>query len=159
KLGEIQKFEAQLIELVRSHPEEIGFQKRLVKFYVDQHRDSDAEKELRRIANANPTNSELELDLVRLLYSTKGRDAAKNELLDRIDAGGDVFLYKIALADLYLSYGNFSGAEQLIRDLIRNTASPEQTLAAQTKLAEIYLKDNKIEDAESLASEILRKDP
>ena len=159
KLGETQKFEAQLIELVRSHPEEIGFQKRLVKFYIDQHRDSDAEKELRRIANANPTNSELELDLVRLLYSAKGRDAAKQELLDRIDAGGDVFLYRIALADLYLSYGNFSGAEQLIRDLISNTTSPEQTRAAQTKLAEIYLKNNKIEDAEARASEILRTDP
>ena len=44
----------------------------------------------------NPSD-EANLDIVRFLYTTKGPDAARQELNDRIKAGGDVFPYQMAL--------------------------------------------------------------
>ena len=107
---------------------------------------------------ANPTNSEAGLDLVRFLYATKGPAAAKQELVARINAGGEVFSYQIALADFDFNQGNFADAEKLIQDVMSHASSAEQALAARVKLAEMDFKKNKVDAAESLVSEILRKD-
>ena len=47
---------------------------------------------------------------------------------------------------------------QLIQNLVSHASSAEQALAAQVKLAEMDFKRNKIDAAEALVSEILRKD-
>ena len=147
-----------LQQLAQLHPKDGLFRKQLIKFYVDQHRIDDAEKEARTLVQENPTNSEAELDLVRLLYAAKGPDAARKELIARIDAGGEIFPYQIALADFDFSQGNFADAEQQIQNLVRHSSSNEQILAAQIKLAEMAFKRNKIDAADSIVSEILRKD-
>ena len=97
QLGETPQFELLLQQLAELHPKDGLFRKQLIKFYVDQHRMDDAEKEARALVQENPTNSEAELDLVRLLYAAKGPDAARNELIARINAGGEIFPYQIAL--------------------------------------------------------------
>ena len=81
ELGEIRQFESLLQQLAELHPKDGVFRKQLIKFYVDQHRMDDAEKEARALVQENPNNSEAELDLVRLLYAAKGPVAASNELL------------------------------------------------------------------------------
>ena len=140
QLGESQQFESLLRKLIELHPKEVAFRKQLIKFYVDQHREDDAEKEIRAMVEENPTNSEAELDLVRLLYAAKGPAAARQELVARINAGGEVFPYQIALADFDFSQGNFAEAEQRIQNLVSHASSKEQTLAAQIKLAEMDFK-------------------
>jgi cellulose synthase operon protein C len=158
QLGESQQFESLLRQLTELHPKEGAFRQQLIKFYVDQHRMDDAEKEARARVRENPTNPETELDLVRLLYAAKGATAARQELIARIDAGGEVFPYQIALADFDFSQGNFAEAEQRIQNLLSHLSSNEQILAAQIKLAEIDFKRSKIDAAEAIVSEILRKD-
>ncbi len=158
ELGDMQQFESLLRNLARAHPEQIAFQKQLVKFYVDRNRGADAEKELRAMVEANPSNPEAELDLVHFLYASKGPNAARQELVGRIDAGGEVFEYQIALADFDFSQGNFADAEQRVQNLVSRARSTDQTVAAQIKLAEMAFKRNKIDAAEALVSEILRKD-
>ena len=100
----------------------------------------DAEKESRALVQQNPTNSEAQLDLVRLLYTAKGREAARIELVARINAGGEIFPYQIALADFDFSQGNFADAEQQLQNLVGQSSSNEQSLLAQTKLAEMAFK-------------------
>ena len=158
QLGETRQFESLLQQLTELHPKDGVFRKQLIKFYVDQHRTDDAEKEARALVQENPTNSEAELDLVRLLYAAKGPVAARQELVARINAGGEVFPYQIALADFDFSQGNFAEAEQQIQNLVSHASSKEQILAAQIKLAEMAFKRNKIDAAEAIVSEILRKD-
>ena len=158
QLGEWQQLEALLRRLVKFYPEQIAFQKQLIKFYVDQHRQNDAEKEIRAMVESNPTNPEAELDLVRFLYTSKGPAAARQELDRRINAGGEVFPYQIALADFDFSQGNFTDAEERIQNLVGHSSSPQQILAAQIKLAEMDFKRSKIDAAEAIVSEILRKD-
>ena len=158
QLGETREFELQLRQLTELHPKDGVFRKQLIKFYVDQHRMDDAEKEARALVQENPTNSEAELDLVRLLYAAKGPAAARDELVARIDAGGEVFPYQIALADFDFSQGKFAEAEQQIQSLVSQASSKENILAAQIKLAEMAFKRDKIDVAEATVSEILRKD-
>jgi len=158
QLGETREFELQLRELTELHPKDGVFQKQLIKFYVDQRRMDDAEKEARVLVQQNPTSSEAELDLVRLLYAAKGPAAARDELIARIHAGGEVFPYQIALADFDFSQGKFVEAEQQIQSLVNQASSKENILAAQIKLAEMAFKRDKIDIAEATVSEILRKD-
>ena len=109
QLGEMGQFESLLQQLTELHPKDGVFRKQLIKLYVDQHRTDDAEKEARALVQENPTNSEAELDLVRLLYAAKGPISARQELVARINAGGEVFPYQIALANFDFSQGNFAG--------------------------------------------------
>ena len=158
QLGDMQKVESLLRELMVQHPQQIGFRRQLIRFYHDQNRDGDAEKVARSAVNANPTDSEAELDLVQFLNVSKGIAAAKDELTARIEAGGDVFPFQIALADLDLAQGDFIDAEKELRELANRAHSAAQARLAQTKLAEAYLKLRKIDAAEALAAEILSKD-
>ncbi len=158
QLGDSRQFEALLRKLMELYPAAIGFRKQLVKFYIDQHRQDEAEKEIRTIVEANPADSASELDLVRFLLAVRGPAAARQELVARINAGGEVFPYQIALADFDFSQGNVTDSEQLLRNLVDHAGSSEQVVAAQTKLAEMYLNGNKTEAAEAVISEILRKD-
>ena len=123
QLGETRQFESLLQQLTELHPKGGVFRKQLIKFYVDQHRTDDAEKEARALVQENPSNSEAELDLVRLLYAAKGPVAARQELIARINAGGEVFPYQIALADFDFSQRNFAEAEQQIQNLLSHTSS------------------------------------
>lgn len=158
QLGKSQQSESLLRKLIELHPENIAFRRQLEKGYIDQHRDSDAEEEMRATVTANPTNTEAELDLVRFLNGTKGPAAARQELVARINAGGDVFHYQIVLADFDFAQGKFADAEQLVRNLLSHASSSEQTIAAQVKLAEMDFKRSKFDAAEALVSEILRQD-
>src|SRR5262245_26782645 len=126
QLGETRRLEALLQQLAKQHPNNGIFRRQLIKFYINQHRTDDAESEARVLVEENPTNSEVQLDLVRLLYVAKGPAAAREELIARINAGGEIFPYQIALADFDFSQGNFSEAEQQIRNLTSHASSKEQ---------------------------------
>ena len=150
--------EAQLRQLVELHPKEPAFRKQLVRFYITQHRDSDAEAELRNIAAEDTKNATAELDLVRFLAAIKGPGAAQAELLDRIKAGGDVFTYQLALADLDFSQGNYSDSVEILQTIAADKQSPEHAVAAKIKLAEQDLARKDIPAAESIVSDILSGD-
>lgn len=158
QLGQSQKFESLLRQLAESHRKESLFRKQLIKFYLDNNRIDDAEKEARALVQENPTNPEAELDLVRLLYAVKGATAARQELDTRISAGGDVFPYQIAVADFDFAQGKFADAEQRIQKVLNTPISNEQSLAAEVKLAEMNFKRSKIDAAEAIVSGVLRKD-
>ena len=75
--GDLKSAEAALKKLVELNPQEPGYRKLLINFYVEQHRIDDAEKEMRGLAAANPSDSEAALDLVRFLYTIKKSPASR----------------------------------------------------------------------------------
>ncbi len=156
--GDQKSIEVLLQQLIQKHPKETLYRKQLVKLYVDQKRSAEAEKELRALASANPTDFQAGLDVARYLHTTKGPAAARQELQTRVGGGGDVFQYQIALAELYFADGNTRDAELLLEKLAAESTSAERTLMAQAKLAEMYLSNKKVEAAESLLSKVLEKD-
>ena len=158
KTQDLQKAEALLQELIAQHPKETGFKKELVKLYIYQHRNDDAEKEERAIVAADPGNVQNELELVRLLGVTKGPAAAKQELVSRISAGGDTFAYQIALAQLNYAQGDFSDSEAALKKIISGDNSADHVLTARISLAQMYLARKQIDAASALVSDILAKD-
>ena len=158
QLGDLPQVEALLKKLVDLYPQEVAFRRQLVKFYVDQHRPNDAESELRAIVAADPKSSAALLDLVRFLYVTKGPAAARAELVTRINAGGDVFTYQMALADFDYARGNFADSFKLLELLTTDNSSPEHALAAKIKLAQMKLDRKDVDGAETLVSGILQGD-
>jgi tetratricopeptide (TPR) repeat protein len=158
RMGDPKRVESLLKELVQANPKEVVYRKQLVKHYVDQKRPADAERELRAIASVNPKDQEAGLDVARYLYGSKGTAAARQELHSRVASGGDVFAYQVALAELYFAEGNFTDAAQLLEKLAGGAGPADQTLLAQSKLAEMYLSSKKFEPAATLVANILAKD-
>ena len=125
---------------------------------MKQKRYDDAEKELRAFAAANPSDASAGLNVVRFLHQFKGPAAARQELMARINAGGQVFQYQLALADLDLAKARWRTAFNCSKVSSAMQRSPEDILAAQVKLAQIQFQQKKFDRAEELVSSILRKD-
>src|SRR5215468_1872518 len=118
--GDLPKAEATLQTLVAVKPE---FRTQLVQLYTAERRFDDAERELRGIAAAKPTDSKVGLDVVRFLANFRGANAAKDELSARIKAGDDVFPYQMALVDLNFLQGNHADAVNVLNDVIKKADS------------------------------------
>ncbi len=74
---------------------------------------------MRGLAAANPADSEAALDVVRFLYTIKKAPAAAREELNaRINAGGEIFPYQMALAEMDFAEGNLTDGKQLLEKLI-----------------------------------------
>jgi tetratricopeptide (TPR) repeat protein len=158
QMGNAQEVEAVLHKLIELYPQQSDFRRQLVKRYLDEKRPDEAEKVLRALAAANPADVKAELELVRFLRSVKGPDAARQELATRINAGGQVFHYQIALAQFDFAQGHVTDSIQLLEKLADNADSREHALTAQAKLAEIHLSNKNFDAAEAVVTEILRKD-
>jgi cellulose synthase operon protein C len=156
--GDTAQAEALLRKLIADNPKNDRLRAQLVQLYLSSKRFDDAERELRLAADGAPTDTKLGMNLVRFLLSAKGAKAARDELGARIKAGGDVFDYQVALADLDFAEGNVEAATQSLKGLAGTASTPERKLLAQTKLAEMYVNKGNFSAAEPIVSEVLQKD-
>ena len=158
RMGNLAQAESSLRKLIELHPKEPAFRAQLTRFYIAHKRPADAVKEQRAVVAANPADSNAELTLVNLLGALEGPAAARTELVSRINAGGSVFPYQLALAKLDFSQGNVADSTKLLDQLIGSLSSADDILAARTTLAGMYLSKNNVAAAEPLISDILRVD-
>jgi pentatricopeptide repeat protein len=156
--GDLQKAEPLLRKLIAQDPKQTVYRNQLIQLLMAQRRFDEAEKELRAKAEADPSDSKAGLDLARFLNSVKGAEAARAELDARIKAGGDVFDYQIALAQLEAGQGKVDDATQLLQTLAKSATTPARKAAAQLNLAEIYLVKGNLAAAEPVIAEILAAD-
>ena len=159
KMGDFKQQEALLRKFIDLYPSESGPRNSLINLYVKQQRYDDAEKELRALAAANPSNLAAGLNVVLFLQQFKGPAAAREELMARINAGDEQKIkYQLALAEFDLAQGRVADGIQLLESLVSSARSSEDLLAAQVKLAQIQFRQKKFDVAEALVSSILRKD-
>ena len=159
KLGQSKETEQLLRKLIEMYPKIVNFRQALVNFYIDKKRFDDAEKELRAISSANPSDVNAGLNLVRFLQQHKGAAAARQELValsKKADAAP--FKYQIALAEFEYSQGQADESIKLLEKLSSGDHAKEQIITAKLALAEIYLKQKKHDAAKLLISEVLSKD-
>lgn len=159
KSQDLPQAEAVLQKLVGLYPKEARFKQALIRLYLAQHRNDDAEKVQRDIVAADPKNAQAQLGLVRLLNTTRGPAAAQQQLVALIKGGGDIFPYQIALAQLNFTQGKAADAIAALKQIIGDSASaPDHVLTARINLAEMYLNQKKIDAADPIVSDILAKD-
>ncbi|WP_339037618.1 tetratricopeptide repeat protein [Bradyrhizobium symbiodeficiens] len=156
--GDLAEAEKLVRQLVADYPQETSARLQLIQILTAERKFDDAEKELRARVASSPTDSKLELDLVRFLNTFKGADAARAELESRIKAGGDVFDYRFALAELNFVGNRQSDAISDLQKLVSETGNADQKLKAQVRLAEMLTAKGDKAAAEPLISEILAKD-
>jgi tetratricopeptide (TPR) repeat protein len=156
--GDTSQAESLLRRLVADNPKDSRLRAQLVQLYLTSKRFDDAERELRSVADATPADTKLGMNLVRFLLTVKGGKSARDELVARIKAGGDVFDYQIALAELDFTEGNLESAAQSLTGLVAIASNPERKLLAQTKLAEMYVNKGNFAAAGPIVAEILQKD-
>jgi pentatricopeptide repeat protein len=156
--GDLQKAEPLLRKLIAKDPKQPAFRNLLIQVLMAQRRFDEAEKELRAKTEADPADSKAGLDLVRFLIAVKSPEAARAELDARIKAGGDVFDYQMALAQLEAGQGKVDDAMQLLQTLAKSATTPARKAAAQLNIAEIYLGKRNLAAAEPVIAEILAAD-
>jgi tetratricopeptide (TPR) repeat protein len=93
-----------------------------------------------------------------LLTVTKGPAAAEQEILALINAGGDVFRYQLALAQLNFARDKADDAIALLNKLISTDSSAEHAQMARVNLAEIYRNQKKSDAAAAVVADILKAD-
>jgi tetratricopeptide (TPR) repeat protein len=158
KAGDWKQMEVLLRKMIDLYPFEAAFQRNLINLYVKQQRYDDAERELRALSAAKPSDAAAGMDVVRFLLQFKGPNAARQEVMARINAGGQVVRYQFALAELDFKQGDVADSTRLLESLIGSALSPEDKLAAQVKLAQIQFQQQKFDIAESLVSSVLHTD-
>lgn len=156
--GDLPQAEAQLRRLMELNPQETALRAPLVQLEFAQRHFDDVEKDLRAIADAKPDDSSAGMDVVRFLSTVRGPAAAREELAVRVKGKGDVFAYQMALADLDIAQGNDTDGIRALQGLVGNASSPDHALAAQTKLAEIFVAKGNVAAAEEAISNVLQKD-
>jgi cellulose synthase operon protein C len=156
--GDVAQAEALLHKLISENPKVTGLRAQLIQLYLSAKRFDDVERELRTTVSLDPADSRAGMDLVRFLVSSKGAKAGRDELEARIKAGGDIFDYQMALAELDFAEGNLTAAIESLRSVGGTATAPERKLLAQTKLAEMYVNKNNIAAAEPIIAEVLQKD-
>ena len=156
--GELKQAESLLREVVAQNPKQPAYRSQLIQVLIAQRRFDEAEKEFRVRTEADPADSKAGLDLVRFLNSIKGPEAARAELDARIKAGGDVFDYQMALAQLDATQGKTDDAIQQLQTLAKSATTPARKAAAQLVMAEVYLGKGNLAAAEPVIAEILATD-
>ena len=151
------QLEALLKSLTDRYPRDVMFRKDLVNLYMSQQRPDDAEKQLRAIVAADPNNSQSGLDLIRFLFRVKGPAAARSELVSRINAGGDIFPYQLALAEFDFDQGNIDDSFKLLETL-SNSNTAAEAIKAKLMLAQLNIKHENRDAAEKIVDDILAND-
>ncbi len=156
--GDVVQAESLLHKLISENPKVLGLRAQLIQLYLAAKRFEDVEQELRVMVDLVPTDSKAGMDLVRFLIASKGIKAGREALDARIRAGGDVFDYQIALAEINFADNNLTVAAQSLQNLSYTATSPERKLLAQAKLAEMYVNKANVAAAEPIIADILEKD-
>ena len=159
QLKDYPQLEALLKNLVERYPNNVGLRGNLVNLYMVQKRPQDAENELRAIIATDPKNVQNTVALIRFLYTVKGASAARDELVARINAGGEIFPYQLALAEFDFDQGRADDSTKLLLSLANSTSLTQtQVATAKVVLAEFYLRQKNEDAAEKIIDNILASD-
>lgn len=158
QLKDYSQLENLLKTMAARDPKSLTILKQLAGLYIFEHRNQDAETELKAIVAADPKSSEDVLALVQFILATKGAPAARRELVDQIKAGAvtDVVQLELALAQLDFNQGNADESFQLLNKLAQSD-TPD-SVKAKIELAQLYLRQKNSEAAEKIVDGILKDD-
>lgn len=150
--------EAVLKKLVAAYPENAQFRFGLARWYHGANQRGDAEAVLRKYAADVPNEAQAGLALVAYLAQTNGFDAAKAELMQRIERGIEAFTYRIALAELTFGNGDYDAAYAILQRVIGEKGKAPDANRARVLLARMKLNRSAPDEAKPLLETVLGED-
>ncbi|GJL93618.1 MAG: hypothetical protein DHS20C05_00230 [Hyphococcus sp.] len=143
--------------LVDLFPEEVAYRRALASAYILEGDLDNALLQLEGMVELQPDNLDTKLDIVRIVKSKDGDEAAEKRLREFADAESDNFDLKFALSDFMREQKAYTNALAVVEPLIR---SEDRTVAmkALNKTAAIHMINEQRELAEPLVDQILTED-
>ncbi len=150
---------ALLGEIVSLEPDNLAHRVRLAALYSGLGRLEESEKALRAAMAAVPESVPAKLALVDFLAKKRGKAVAEKELLTLIEREPKEYTLRFGLARLYEAAGEVEKAKEVYQDIIAMGESSPQSLQAKNKLASWLVRQNKLDQAGALVSEVLKENP
>lgn len=158
QLGEDEEVETLLEELVTLYPDETVYAQSLISWYGSRGDTVSAEAFLRKLVeNAGDSVAE-RVNLVAFIRSTRGTDAAREELQTFIDEGLNDDLFRSLLAGLSFDEGDRDGAIAEMESVVDAAEPSEQTRDIKVNLARMLLTVGNQVAARQRVEEILAED-
>jgi len=153
-----QGVEEQFVRLIELFPETQAFNDGLVRWYLANDRQDDAEQTMRDFVETNPDDEEAKLKLIAFLNSVKSADEAIAQLEDYAAAPDASHRIKIGLAALKFENDLKPEAMSLMRDIIENAANDVDRNSARIRLARMHLNANEVAEAGELVKQVIDAD-
>lgn len=164
KLGLIERGRSQeamltyLEELSTAYPANIGIQSALGAAYAKLGKTEKAEQSLRDLIPLGDDSAQASMQLARYVYSTKGYDAARAVLAERIAAEEDNLDLKLSLAELDFRSGEPGKARAALEALVEEADDIEERSKLRLSLARYAVSEQDFDRAKSLIETVLAED-
>ncbi len=130
-----------------------------MRHYVAAGQKDKAEAAIRKNITLEPENEKPVIMLARFLLSQGRRQEADNTLKDFIKAHPDNYAARFALAEFYFALRRPGEAELVLQEIIKRDPTGPKGVQAKDELARLKLSQGRMDEAEKLASEILKDNP
>ena len=157
-LGDHGAMEDLFRQLRERYPDEAAFRTGLAGWYLSNGRKDDAEAVFRAHAEAHPDDTAAQFDLVRFLSAERGSEVAATELAAIIARGGDVFDYRLGLAELLSGEGQQAEARDILASLVAETADGADRNQARMRLARLLVGMGETDQAAVIVDEVIAAD-
>jgi tetratricopeptide (TPR) repeat protein len=144
--------------LVANYPEQSQFKQAIVSFLLHRNREDEAITQLRGMVDQNLEDTNLALDLVRLVGRIKGSAAGREELARLAASRPTKVDFKLALAQLDFGEKRTDDALKTINEIIAKGEPKEDVARARLVLAEISKAQGKVQEAKDLVKTVLEAD-
>jgi len=153
------KAEKLIQDVVALKPDEFKYRVALATFYATSGQKDKAEATLRKAIQENDEEPVRYLVLTEYFAKTKGAAAAEQELIKAIKQKPDMFELRFALVELYKKLNLHDKAKGVLQDIIKLEDISPNGLNARNKLAEIYLGESNINEAQKYIEQVLKESP
>jgi len=144
-------------EMVARNPGAIAVYDVLYLLYIRQNKVAEAEKILRLKVEKNPKVAQAHLDLASFYFGTKNRPQMTEALKPLQSNAADFPAAPLLVGDFYARIRDYDVAEQQYQLGIQK--SPKDKHSYQKRIIELYLVQNKKNEASDLVAQILKEDP
>ncbi|MGY9045531.1 hypothetical protein P775_06860 [Puniceibacterium antarcticum] len=159
--GDTEATGAQLQRMIEMFPDNREIQQAQINWYMAQNDIDGAEAFLRQLAGEDTSDTTAHLNVVQLLQTARGDDAARAELTRLIAANGETDnarLYTAMLASMNFQTGQTEGAVAAMRTALKGAEPSAQTRQLQVILARMLLATGAPAEADTLLNQVLSED-
>lgn len=157
-IKDYKKTEKVLLDLIMKHPDLYGNHVRLALFYKNMDRLPEAKSVLQNAIELKD-DVERKLMLVEFTLKTQGAPEAINEVKNLIQSDQDNGELRLALAKLQIAQEDITDAKNTYLKIASDFPENEAGVKARTNLANLYMQDDDVTNAEKYINEALQISP
>jgi Tfp pilus assembly protein PilF len=157
KLGRQDEVDNAYLDLIERHPQDASYRKAYTNELLQKQDFAGASEQLERVIELEPKNLDMKIDLIRIIYTGEGADAAEARIQKFIDAEPDNAEVKFLMVDFLVREQRPDEAKAIL-DRLAASDDRQVSLKAKNKIAGILYQGGEKDKAGEIVSEILAAD-